>query len=340
MGWNTTKEDEPTVPPDQQAVAKRTTDHAQLCARVKAAHAEPRYDLGTEPWIPVHTRDGNAAVLGLGDVLLRAHELADLAEPNPLTRAALRRYLTAITALLVHRRGADHEQWSARLRVNTGFDPEQVHALLAAQADHLWLYHPATPFLQDRRLITAMLQPKLMPVAELVAHLPGETEAAWFTKRTDPDAAAGLTNAEAARALATRWFYTLNGNSADVDTSAGKVSAQAGSAFAEGPAPLTHVFRVSETSLFATLLRNLTTELVEGVSPAWADPARPSPADPELIHTTAPTTPPILSCQHRRWSQTGPAPVRRRDRRRRRIVEVMTLPVATASATNRVLSSA
>lgn len=288
------------MPPDR-AVAKRQAEDERLRSQMQAAHSAPRVHLRTEPWIPVHARGGAAVELGLRDVLLRAHELADLAEPNPLTRAALRRYLTAIATVLVRRSAAGHELWEERLRDNRGFAPEQVEAVLADLDEHLWLYHPVTPFLQDRRLIAAMLSPKLMSAAELVAHLPGETETAWFTKRTDPDATAGLTTAEAARALVTRWFYTINGNSADVTTSAGKVSAQAGSAFSEGPAAITHVFRVSGTSLFATLLRNLTADLVEATDgtttadgPAWADPSGPVVSGDPLYRYTLTATAALL----------------------------------------------
>jgi hypothetical protein len=305
------------VPPDDRTRARRLAAADARRALLTDAHAQPRHDLATLAWIPARAGDGPAMLFGLRDLLLHAHELTDLAEPDPLTRAALRRYLTALAAQMVRGCGADHDQWAARLRANDGFSAAQIDALLADQADHLWLYHPVTPFLQDRRLITAMLNPELMPVAELIPHLPGDGEAAWFTKRTDPDAGASLDAGAVARALVTRWFYTLNGNSAEVSTSGGKVSSQAGSPFAEGPGPLTHVFRVSTASLSATLLRNLTSDLVEGPAAAdmglaWHDPDRPTASADPLYRYTLTATSALLGPEtddgHVAAVLRGPAP--------------------------------
>ena len=262
-------------------------------AETRDAHSVPRGDLRTHPWIRVHLADRTVTELGLEELLLRAHEVTDLAEPDPLTRAALRRWLTALTAILVRHDGAGHEAWSQRLDTNSGFSAGQVQRLLDHHADHLWLYHPRTPFLQDRRLLEAMTKPLLSSVAELIAHLPGASEAAWFSKPNDPQMRYGLSHAETARALVTRWFYTLNGNTAVVKTSAGTEKSHAGSAFNEGLRDATHAFRVSPISLFATLLRNLTTELVTGTgdTPAWMDPDQPqTSASPLYLYTLTATS--------------------------------------------------
>jgi hypothetical protein len=74
------------------------------------------------------------------------------------------------------------------------------------------LYEPhSCSIRQDRRLLDAATNPDLKSFVELLAHLPGDSEAAWFTKATDPDMTAGLEPEAAARALTGRWFYTLPG---------------------------------------------------------------------------------------------------------------------------------
>ncbi|MDG6108820.1 type I-E CRISPR-associated protein Cse1/CasA [Dactylosporangium aurantiacum] len=240
--------------------------------------------------MPVY-RDGSPVQLvGLQDLLQRAHEWRDLAEPNPLIRAGLRRFLTALTALLVRRTNTDADHWTQRMRDNSGFTVGEVRAVLDELQDRLWLYHPVSPFLQDPRLIEASLKPELKSFVELAAHLPGEGETAWFTKGSDPDMTGGLPPMAAARALVGRWYYTLNGNTAEVRAEGRTISSQQGSTFGEGPARLTHVFRVAG-SLFGTLLRNLTTDLViypgtSSAGVAWADGDQPGPYDDPLYRYT------------------------------------------------------
>lgn len=270
-------------------------------AQLRAAHAGPWFHLRTSPWIPVLTTAGDRCEVSLEQLLSDAHQITDLAESNPLTRAALRRYLTALAADIVRSGGGDCVTWEDRLDAQTGFTSAEVTALLDRESDHLWLYHPETPFLQDARLIAALRNPEraLASHAELVAHLPGGSEAAWFWKTTDPAARTGLSAAAAARALLTRWYYTLNGNSSIVATPTKDQKSQADSAFSEGPATLTHAFRVAG-SLFATLLRNLTDELVarpqQGpfTGPAWRDPDRPRLSEDPLYRYTLTATSVLL----------------------------------------------
>jgi len=245
----------------------------------RAAHATPRHDLSTEPWIPVVRLDGARDDIGLAELFAEAHTIADLGEPDPLVRAAMRRYLTALTARLVLLDGTpDKASWMRRLTALSGFTHDEVAALMLDQAAHLWLYHPDTPFLQDSRLASPGIPfNKNWETSsdELETPLPGATSRAWAFKAGDPGVDAGLTWQRAARVLVARWYYGLLGNGGGGDM---------GGAFPNGTAdaPLTHAFRVDPTGLFGTLLRNLAASVVAlSASPtrglAWADAHRPSP---------------------------------------------------------------
>ncbi|MHB1487448.1 MAG: type I-E CRISPR-associated protein Cse1/CasA, partial [Acidimicrobiales bacterium] len=252
----------------------------RLRQQLQAAHAVPQFDLVSIPWIPVVDHAGNTRQVGIDELLGHAHEIRDLAEPDPIVRAALRRFGEALAAQIVRLAGAKRDSWLERAEVGSSFNVHEVDALVADSREHLWLYHPWSPFLQDIRLIDALTKPELLSTDELTAHLPGRGEAAWFVKPGDPASGAGLEPAAAARGLVARWFYCLPGNSAEVRTPNGNNGAQCGGVFSEGKATATHAFRVSRLNLATTLLRNLTLEMVTNgapvplAGPAWSHPDR------------------------------------------------------------------
>lgn len=258
---------------------------------IAQAHAEPGYDLATERWLPV-LRDGAVAPIGLRELLTDAHLIDDVAVPHPLLRAALRRFLLALTADLVRTdRGSDLHDWQRAHAVNGGFTREQVDAVLARHGQHLYLWHPVSPFLQDRRLLTGLVKPQAdQPIQDLVLHLPSGSSAAWWVKSGDPALLGGQDPADTALWLLARWFYAVNGNCGDVRLATGAtVGAHSGGAFAETIATVTHAFRVDDRSLFRTLLRGLPTAL-PGDGPqegcAWLDPDQPRPSDDPLYQAT------------------------------------------------------
>lgn len=276
---------------------------AQARTRIAAVHAVPRFDLTLEPWIPV-LHAGEVRTVGLGELFRDAHHISDLAIPNALLRASVRRLLSALTADLVRREeNLLVDDWELLHADNTGFTPEQVQALLNGHADHLWLWHPQTPFLQDPRLAAGLVKPHAdQPVQELLLHLPSGSSAAWWVKAQEPALLGGLGPAQTALWLTARWFYAINGNCGDLRLPDGStVSSQAGGAFAETVATITHAFRVDGTSLFRSLLRGLPTALPEGpgelsghqsppASCAWLDTEQPRPsADPLYLATLNPS---------------------------------------------------
>ncbi len=266
---------------------------------LRESHARSAFNVAGEAWIPVRMLDGTVATLSLADTFLRAVEIADTADPDPISNAALRRLLIVLTAQLVRLSGAGKDVWNNRLRERSGFPAADVDLLLADQADYLWLFHPKSPFLQDIRLVDALVDVDFKPVSELIPTVPGGTESAWFTKPTDTVATSGRSEAAVARLLTTRWFYALPGNSSAVCAGGETLRSQAGGAFSEGPATITHAFRIGP-SLFHALLRNLTPKLVRApgaggqVGLAWTDPNWPQISDDRLYLASLSATSTLL----------------------------------------------
>lgn len=244
--------------------------------QLREAHATPLFDLTTLPWIPVLYHSGQVLQVGIDDLFGSAHEIKDLAEPDPIVRAALRRFAEALCAQLIRLEGSDGDSWRSRAEHNSGFSQSEVAALIRDQHEHLWLYHPMFPFLQDIRLVDALTKPEWFSSDDLVANLPGDGEAAWFVKPGDPASARGLDPASAARGLVARWFYHLPGNSAKVSASEGTNTAQSGGVFSEGKARTTHAFRISRVSLATTILRNLTPDIIETTDVREVDHSGPA----------------------------------------------------------------
>lgn len=278
-----------------------TQQQQQQQARDEIAglHATPLYNLAVEPWLPVTTPNGVEKV-GLRDLFVRAQEITDVAIPNPLLRAATRRYLIALTADIVNRdRTVTQTYWNRAHADNRGFSIDQVDAMLSAHAGHLWLWHPTTPFLQDQRLktlLTKLDSDSVLPITDMVLYLPSGSTMAWWAKAGEPALDSPIPADAAALLLIARWFYAANGNCGAVTLPNGStVRSHAGGAFAETIATITHAFRVDPNSLFRTLVRGMPKTLVDQdtidlASPvggcAWLDPFQPQPSPSRLYQAT------------------------------------------------------
>src|SRR3954468_13568093 len=111
-----------------------------------AAPAPPRYDLLTEPWVPCIDRAGAPVVLGLLDVLRRAHELSEVRDASPLVTYGLDRLLLAIVQDRVV--PESKAAWVAHYRRGR-FDPALIDRLRAEDGDRFDLFHPTHPFYQS-----------------------------------------------------------------------------------------------------------------------------------------------------------------------------------------------
>ncbi|KUP97864.1 CRISPR-associated protein Cse1 [Thermobifida cellulosilytica TB100] len=115
----------------------------------------------TAPWLVARGRDVPSApeMLGLRDVLVRSHELADVELPLPPASAVLWRVLALVTARIT---GLDQalgkkskSRWLARraqLLSDGCLDPAAVDAYFAEHAGRFDLFHPERPWMQDPRL--------------------------------------------------------------------------------------------------------------------------------------------------------------------------------------------
>jgi len=283
--------------------------------KIADLHKKRLYNLAIEPWLPVTTSTGTKKV-GLRDLFVQAHEIRDIAIPNPLLRAATRRYLIALTADIVNRdRDATLQDWEEAHEKNSGFSENQVNAMLTAHADHLWLWHPETPFLQDKRLLRCSVNPgNVLPITDMVLHLPSGSTMAWWVKAGEPALDNHIPPDATALLLIARWFYAPNGNCGAVKLpNNDAVKSQAGGAFAETTTTITHAFRVDPSSLFRTLIRgmpktlvnqdiNLTSK-VNGC--AWLDPCQPRSSPSPLYQATLNPAMVLLAGRDKNGEVTG-----------------------------------
>ena len=151
--------------------------------------ARPSYAVDKEPCIPVRFPDGHQELLGWRDLILRAHEIEDLALPLPPAASALLRVLIAVTARVTGLDDPDMSaaEWAARrralLKEPDGFDSAAVHAYFDS---YTWdLFDPTRPFLQDPRLATQC--DERAGVNKLVFGRPAGRNLAWLSPHTDTD---------------------------------------------------------------------------------------------------------------------------------------------------------
>lgn len=222
----------------------------------------PTFDLTVEPWIDVVDADGsNPRRAGLREVLVNGHtQKVDAASRGPLWVHATHRLLIALT-YLIYACDPDHP-WDDVAADGKPLPTAAIDATLERLSDHLWLHHPATPFLQDLSVLDLMdgktnrdanraLLSSTDPFWALLPDVPSKSNTAWFGRSDElspPD------EADAACALLVRHYFALPGNEAPNRTAQGKTSKG-------GATGLTHRGRsfvtIAGPTLAATLTRNL-----------------------------------------------------------------------------------
>lgn len=109
------------------------------------------FDLRTEPWIPVITRDGARQDVGLRNLLLNAHDFVHIDTEYPLFKASIVRILVAI----LHRAldGPTGIGELDRILKLTKFPAETVNEYLDKWSDRFDLFHATHPFYQSAGLV-------------------------------------------------------------------------------------------------------------------------------------------------------------------------------------------
>jgi len=163
------------------------------------------YNLLDEPWLPVRWI-GNAppSAVGLREILLRAHEIAELATDNPLETIALNRLLAALTASIFP--GAvDEDEWT-RLWEQGSFDADVCTPYLNKFVDRFDLFSPTRPFFGHPVTDTK----DISPITRLLHAATSKNNAVLFSHDLDQQPKP-LTFAETARAIICTQGFALSG---------------------------------------------------------------------------------------------------------------------------------
>ncbi|TJZ99606.1 type I-E CRISPR-associated protein Cse1/CasA [Actinacidiphila oryziradicis] len=232
-----------------------------------------------QPCIPVRVH-GRHEALSLREVLLRAHEIEDLAVPVPPAQSGLLRVLAAIAARLT---GLDDpelsaRQWTARRRAllqePAGFDPLRVEDYLSR---YVWdLFDTVRPWWQDPAL-TAQCT-KRAGANKVAFGRPSGHNLAWLSAHRD-SAPVPLPCDEALWHLVAQHYY---GAASRCSTrTVGELSSADGTA---GPLRSTVSFHPLAATLYESLLAGLPKYLGDGQDTPdrcpWEQDAPPDPLRP------------------------------------------------------------
>lgn len=213
------------------------------------------FNLMDEPWIRVMLPDFTQKELSLTDVLLKAHEIRDLAGELPAQDTAVLRLLLAVLHTVFSRsdeNGDAYEieepdealrRWGALW--NEGSFPEiPVRRYLEEQHDRFWLFDPERPFFQV---------PGIAGTDYTAAKLNGALSESGNKTRLFPPCA-GEVKGTLSYAEAARWLLFVNGYD---DTSAKPKQKGLPSPGAGWLGKIGAVYAVGD-NLFETLMLNLT----------------------------------------------------------------------------------
>lgn len=210
----------------------------------------PSFNLLTDAFIPCLRTDGTRQLLGVRAVLQQAGNIAEIRHSSPLVTVAIHRLLLAI----LHRNfgPADYTAWQ-NLWEARNFPREQLESYFSQWGDRFDLFHPVHPFFQDISLTDGKREVASRLIKEL-----SMTFTDTLANHQVPSRFSGMTFPEAACHLIAEQSFSM---------SAGRGYVSAHHAYAA-------VFLVVGTSLFETLMLNLTIYNAERPIPSAGD--RPS----------------------------------------------------------------
>lgn len=215
----------------------------------------PRFDLVSEPWIPVRDEAGELREVSLEVALLQAHRLQRLEDPSPLVEAALHRLLVAVLhrALDGPRRSADRmELWRGGR-----FPEEPIRSYLQRYRRRFDLFDPEMPFYQVPDLPTD----DPVPWTKLEPERSSGNNPTLFDHSVD-DRPPSATPAAAARALLVHQGFAPGGLVRRLGVTAGKSAPLANAA----------IFIPLGANLFQTLTFALVSYQSAGDVPVWERP--------------------------------------------------------------------
>ena len=168
----------------------------------------PAFNLIDCPFIPCIARNGSAAVFGLRQVLLKAHEIVEIRDSSPLVSVALHRLLLAI----LHRcyQGPKNAAERVAIRKVEAFDERRLSIYFARWADHFDLFHEKFPFYQRAGFKTK--EPS--GINRLAQELSRGNNAALFDHTTD-NPPPPLSPAQAARVVIAEQAFAVGGGKSD-----------------------------------------------------------------------------------------------------------------------------
>ena len=166
------------------------------------------FNLIEKPFIPCLRTDGGFTEYGLRDVLVNAHDIAEVRDASPLVTVALHRLLLAI----LHRGYAGPKDSAARIAIRAAgrFDATRLAAYFEEWKKRFDLFHDTYPFYQRAGFKTA--EPS--GVNRLAQELSRGNNAALFDHTTD-DPPPALTPARAARAVVAEQSFAVGGGKSD-----------------------------------------------------------------------------------------------------------------------------
>lgn len=244
------------------------------------------YDLAERGVCRARWRDGDSGVgppsLGLRELLLRSHEIADIEISPPPAMAGLLRVLAVLAGRVTGLdsiRNPDEwcVEWHQRLAAGR-FEERAVNAYFERLRGRFELFHTATdrPFLQDPRLLSECRDSKGSPITsgpnKLAIGRAAGNEFLWRSHTPDDDAAS-VPIPEAVSSLLTWLYYGASGQC--TPRHADGLSARNVGA---GPLRGTVSFHPVGSNLFETLLLGL--PRLDGDDPApWEEEQPPDPME-------------------------------------------------------------
>lgn len=241
------------------------------------------FDLLTHPWLPCLQPDGAERLCSLTETLLRAPELAEIADPSPMVTAALHRLLLAV----VHRvfGPAETAAWH-RLWRRGEWPRAELEDYLARWGDRFDLFSETHPFYQ----VVGLPSRLSAPASRLVLDRASGNRATLFDHSRD-GSAGGLSPAAAARHLVAYQQYCLGGR---CGSERGLATVRSG--------PLAHaaLFLVGGRNLFETLMLNLVPYSPEREAP-WPCHAEDRPVWEREAAETSAVGPPAGYLDYLTW---------------------------------------